>query len=55
MFNAEKHFLNIIFSRLLALDMDACIKFMLQWLNNVALFSYLPLLEQPRTELINLF
>lgn len=49
-FNAENNFLNIIFRRLLGLDVDAGRKFILQWLNNVAMFS-----EQPRTELINLF
>lgn len=54
-FNAENNFLNIIFRRLLELDMDVGRKFILQWLNNVAMFSYLPLTEQSKTELINLF
>lgn len=52
---AENHFLNIIFSRLLALDMDADRKFILRQLHNGALFPYLPLVEQPRTELEILF
>lgn len=54
-FIAENHFLNIIFRRLLALDMDADRKFILGWLHNGALFLYLPLVEQPGTELEILF
>lgn len=45
----------MIFSGLLALDMDVGRKFSLQWLYNGALFPYLPLVKQPRSELINLF
>lgn len=52
---AEKNFLIIIFSRLLTLDMDADRKFVLRQLHNGALFPYLPLVEQPRTELEILF
>lgn len=50
-FIAENHFLNIIVSRLLALDMDADRKCISQRSCNGALFPYLPLGEQPRKEL----
>lgn len=54
-FNAENHFLKAIVSRLLALDMDAGRKFILQWLHNGALFLYLLLVEQSRAYKFILF
>lgn len=51
----KKYFLNMIFSGLLASDMDVGRKFSLQWLYNGALFPYLPLVKQPRSQLTNLF